>query len=161
MYLGKNDFKTKDEILHFTNLLNLAEAIAASVHEKQVDKVGAPYILHPQTVSSYCETTYAKIVGYLHDVVEDTDVTLNDLKRLGFDDFLLEALRCVTKEDGFDEDEYYLRIKNNPIAKEVKLADLKHNTDLSRLPDSSNQELLDKMLKKNEYYKSRILYLNS
>jgi len=107
MYIGENDFKTKEEYMHYSNLLNLAESVAMVAHEKQVDKAGKPYILHPQTVSSYCETTYAKIVGYLHDVVEDTDITLDDIRHIGFDEFLVEALLSWVTEgkeyDGFCE----------------------------------------------------------
>ena len=140
--------------LHFISLLELAKSIAVVAHENQFDKSGRPYINHPETVAAYCETTYAKIVGWLHDVVEDTPVTLEALKLLGFDDFLLEALRCVTKEEGYDEKEYYARIKANPIAREVKLADLKHNIDLSRL-----KNITEKDIKRNEKYKANIEYL--
>lgn len=161
MDLGHNDITDASKLQHYINLMRLAEMVATVAHEGQMDKGGRDYINHPQIVSSYCKTTYAKIVGWLHDVVEDTDVTLDDLRRLGFDEFLIEALRCVTKEDGYDEDEYYARIKANPIAKEVKLADLKHNTDMSRILPDAPQEFKDKMLHKNEYYKSRILYLTT
>lgn len=142
------------------NFLKLAEAIATVAHEGQVDKGGHPYINHPRTVSSFCTTIEGKIVGWLHDVVEDTPITINTLRNLGFNEEILEALRCVTKEDGYNEDEYYLRIKNNSIAKEVKLADLKHNTDLSRIPADMDEAFKEKMMKKREKYLKRIEYLS-
>lgn len=159
MFIGNNDFKTIEELSHFTALLNLAEAIATVAHEGQVDKAGVGYIHHPETVSAFCMTTYGKIVGWLHDVVEDTNVSLDDLRHLGFDEFLVEAVRCVTKEEGYVEDEYYHRIKYNPIAKEVKLADLKHNTDLSRIPADADEKLKSRMIKKNAKYRLYEAYL--
>lgn len=143
------------------NHLKLAEAIATVAHEGQVDKGGHPYINHPRTVSGFCTTLEGKIVGWLHDVVEDTPITLDTIRNLGFDEKIVEALRCVTKEAGFDEKEYYLRIKKNPIAREVKLADLKHNTDLSRIPQDAPEALKTKMLKKREKYLEHMEYLNS
>nr|MBQ8253729.1 GTP pyrophosphokinase [Lachnospiraceae bacterium] len=145
---------------HYEELLALAEEIATKAHSGQVDKAGVAYINHPKTVASYCTSIYAKIVGWLHDVIEDTDVTMDDLKQKGFDAFLLEALDCVTKpKTGYDEDVYYARIKNNDIAKEVKLADLKHNSDMSRIPQNITPEEREKMIKKKKFYQTKIQYL--
>lgn len=141
------------------DLLRLAEAIARVAHKNQFDKCGVPYINHPKTVSEFCNTIEGKIVGWLHDVVEDTHVTIDSLRNLGFPDNILEALRCVTKEEGYDEAEYYERIKNNQIAKEVKLADLKHNSDLSRIPEDAKKELREKLQKKHDIYLTKIEYL--
>ncbi len=141
------------------DLLNLSKAIAIVAHKDQVDKGGHPYINHPETVSRFCSSIEGKIVGWLHDVVEDTPITLETISNLGFPDTIVEALRCVTKEEGYDEDEYYARIKNNPIAKEVKLADLKHNSDLSRIPSDASEDLKKKMIKKHEKYLMKIKYL--
>ena len=147
---------------HFEQLLQLAEEIATKAHEGQLDKAGVPYIYHPRMVSSYCTSIYGKIVGWLHDVIEDTDVTLQELRNQGFDDFLLEALDCVSKPKvGYNEDVYYKRIKENPLAKEVKLADLKHNSDLSRIPEGISEQEHQKWLKRKEKYMEHIAYLNS
>lgn len=145
---------------HYEQLLVLAEQIATKAHEGQVDKAGVPYIHHPRTVSSFCDSVEGKIVGWLHDVVEDTDVTLEDLRMQGFDEVLLEALDCVTKpEVGYDEEAYYKRIKSNPLAKEVKLADLKHNSDMSRIPDGLSEEQYNKWISRKEKYAGHIAYL--
>ncbi len=133
-------------------LLKLAEKIATKAHTGQMDKVGVEYINHPRTVSSMCVSIEAKIVGWLHDVVEDTDVTFEDLRNSGFPENILEALRCVTKEENYQLDEYYLRIKKNELAREVKLADLTHNSDLSRIPESVSEEFKNKMIKKHKQY---------
>jgi hypothetical protein len=87
-----------------------------------VDKAGVEYINHPQTVSSMCSSTEAKIVGWLHDVIEDTDVTLDDLKKAGFPDDILEALRCITKETGYQLDDYYF-----PEGYEIELVEVDNN----------------------------------
>ena len=145
---------------HLEILLLLAEGVARRAHEGQMDLQDIEYIHHPETVSGYCETIEGKIVGWLHDVVEDTSVTLDDLRNIGFDDYLLEALRCVTKEPGYDEVEYYARIKANPIAKEVKLADLRHNSDPTRIREGLPEEIKTKILSKREKYNNRKDYLN-
>ena len=137
---------------HKIHLLKIAEEIATVAHKGQVDKAGVDYINHPRTVASMCNSIDAKIVGWLHDVVEDTDVTFEDLKNSGFPENILEALRCVTKEENYQLDDYYLRIKKNELAKEVKLADLTHNSDLSRIPETMSEELKNKMKQKYQKY---------
>lgn len=134
------------------NLLKLAEEIATKAHKGQIDKAGVEYINHPRTVASMCDSTETKIVGWLHDVVEDTDITLDDLRTAGFPENILEALRCVTKEENYRLDEYYLRIKKNKLARAVKLADLTHNSDLSRIPETVSEEFKNKMFRKHEQY---------
>jgi len=98
--------------------------IAAQAHEGQKDKEGLPYILHPLRVMSRVEGEEAQIVAILHDVVEDTKVTLDDLRRAGFSDAVLIAVQCVThrKEDPYADSA--VGCKNNPIARQVKLGDL-------------------------------------
>ncbi len=150
----------KREQEHYERLLELAEEIATKAHAGQLDKAGVPYIYHPRTVSSYCESIYAKIVGWLHDVIEDTDVTIEDLRSRGFDEFLLEALDCVTKpKQGYDEKMYYKRIKENELAKEVKLADLKHNSDMSRIPSGISEAEYKKWVVRKEKYLEHIRFL--
>ena len=145
---------------HYEYLLRLAEEVATKAHEGQLDKAGVAYIYHPRTVASYCSSIEAKIVGWLHDVIEDTDVTIEELREKGFDDFLLEALDCVTKPKAYyDEGIYYERIKKNELAKEVKLADLKHNSDMSRIPTGISEVERQKWILRKEKYLSHIRYL--
>lgn len=113
--------------------LNTALQIAATAHAGQEDKLGGPYITHPLRVMSRCTDSKAQIVGVLHDVVEDTSTTLDDLKAAGFDEQILEAVSLTThaKEDSYAD--YVVRLKSNPLAREVKLADLHDNSRLDRM----------------------------
>jgi (p)ppGpp synthase/HD superfamily hydrolase len=106
--------------------------IAARAHEGQVDKQGLPYILHPLRVMDGVERLEAKIVAVLHDVIEDTPVTIDDLEREGFSGEVLAALRCVTHTEGETYADYVIRCRADPIARWVKLSDLADNTRLSR-----------------------------
>ena len=106
--------------------------IAARAHEGQVDKQGLPYILHPLRVMDGVEGLDSKIVAVLHDVVEDTTVTFDDLEQEGFSSEILAAVRCVTHAEGVPYAEYVVRCRDNAIARQVKLSDLADNTRLSR-----------------------------
>jgi hypothetical protein len=106
--------------------------IAARAHEGQVDKQGLPYTLHPLRVMDGVEGLDAKIVAVLHDVIEDTLVTIDDLEREGFSGEVLAALRCVTHAGGETYADYVVRCRADPIARRVKLSDLADNTRLSR-----------------------------
>ena len=117
-----------------TNKVELAYAIALVAHKGQVDKAGVDYINHPLAVSSKVKGDNAKIVALLHDVVEDTKVTLDDL-RLFFDDEIVEAINLLTHKEEDDYMTYLAKIKENELARMVKLADLENNMDLSRLPN--------------------------
>ena len=124
--------------------MNLERAIeiAVAAHKGAVDKGGQPYILHPLAVMMDLKTDQEKIVGVLHDVVEDTDWTFEALIEEGFSEEVIEALRSVTKSDS---DSSYIdfieRAKANFIGRNVKIADLKHNMDLSRIHSISNLDL--------------------
>lgn len=134
------------------NDIKKALEIATLAHKGQVDKAGKDYINHPITVSCYCKTYEAKIVGLLHDTVEDTDITLDYLKNY-FTEDILEAIKLVTKSYPLDINQYYKNIKGNPIAREVKIADLTHNMDLSRFDISKiTQKDLDRVEKYKKYY---------
>ena len=137
------------------NDINKALEIATIAHKGQKDKVGKDYIYHPMAVSSKCNSLKAKIVGLLHDVVEDTDVTLDYLKQYFTDDIIL-AIKLVTKVYPLDINQYYKDIKNNELAREVKLADLSHNMDLSRFDPN---KITEKDLQRNEKYKKFYQYL--
>src|SRR5580704_7961210 len=106
--------------------------IAAQAHEGQKDKEGLPYILHPLRVMSRVEGEEAQIVAILHDVVEDTSVTMDDLRRAGFSEAILVAVECVTHSKDQPYAEYVIACKNNPIARQVKLGDLADNCRLDR-----------------------------
>lgn len=116
--------------------MNLERAIeiAVSAHKGQVDKAGRPYILHVLQVMMAGKTEEEKIVGALHDVVEDTDWTFERLKKEGYSDTIIEALKCVTKtSENEDYEAFTERVKKNPLAIRVKLNDLRSNMDLTRI----------------------------
>ena len=120
-----------------------AIALAAQAHVDQVDKAGQPYILHPlrmmmrlatqmQTLSTQMQVD-AQIVAVLHDVVEDTPITIEELRDAGFSEQVLAALECVTRRATESYDEFVARSQSNPLARLVKLADLEDNMDLKRI----------------------------
>lgn len=136
-------------------MLERAIQIAVNAHLGQTDRGGEPYILHPMRVMVEQKTLETKICAILHDVVEDTEITLEDLRREGFSEPVLEAIRVITKIDGEDYHGYIERVARNPIARRVKLIDLSDNMDLSRL---SRTDLSDiKRLEKYEKAKAYIL----
>lgn len=108
--------------------------LAQNAHRGQVDKGGQPYILHPMHVAESLHTEEEQIAGLLHDVVEDTYVTLEDLRAQGFEESVVQAVDCLTHRRGEPRETYLNRIAQNPLAVRVKLADLAHNSDLSRIP---------------------------
>jgi (p)ppGpp synthase/HD superfamily hydrolase len=115
-------------------LLEKAIALAVEAHRGQKDRYGAPYILHPLRVMARVETTLEKIIAILHDVVEDTDWTLETLRGQGFGSPVLEALDCLTKRPGEGYTAYIQRSGSHPLARRVKLADLEDNLDPRRIP---------------------------
>lgn len=117
----------------YTEQTMKAMRVAYDVHHGQLDKGGAPYINHPLHVAESMRTEDETIAALLHDVVEDGDITLNDLRHEGFSSESIEAVRLLTKCDGTDYETYIQNIKANPIARRVKIADLQHNMDLSRI----------------------------
>ncbi|MCG8606954.1 GTP pyrophosphokinase [bacterium] len=114
--------------------LERAIRIAAQIHEGQADRYGSPYILHPLRVMMRCSGERAMIVATLHDVVEDSDMTLDDLRKEGFDEETVMAIDCLTKRDGEAYMQYIERVKPDPLAVKVKLADLEDNIDPTRIP---------------------------
>jgi len=122
-------------------LLEKAIEIATEAHRGQTDRAGQPYILHPAAVAANVETTEQKIVAYLHDVIEDTDITAEYLLDAGFPDFIVDAVTAITKADGMPYDEYLNQVKANDIARTVKIADLGHNLDESRLLHPTQRDI--------------------
>jgi (p)ppGpp synthase/HD superfamily hydrolase len=113
-----------------------AIAIAASAHEGQYDKAGAPYILHPLRVMLRVKTDAERITAVLHDLVEDCQGwSFERLSEEGFSTDIIEALKSVTKRDGEAYEDFVKRACQNPIGRRVKLSDLHDNCDLSRISD--------------------------
>ncbi len=121
--------------------LERAIAIAVEAHRGQVDKAGVPYILHPLRVMLKLSTEEERIVGVLHDVVEDTPWTFESLEREGFAPSVIDALRSVTRKDSESYEEFVLRASRNPIGRRVKLADLMDNSDPSRIENPTEADL--------------------
>lgn len=121
-------------------LYQQALAIAKDAHKGQVDKAGVAYIQHPLFVASLVEGELAKTVALLHDVVEDSDWTLEDLRKEGLPEEVVQAVGILTKKRNENYEEYILRVKQNPLARQVKLADLHHNSDLSRLANVTDRD---------------------
>jgi GTP diphosphokinase / guanosine-3',5'-bis(diphosphate) 3'-diphosphatase len=120
--------------------LERAIEIAARAHANQVDKAGEPYILHPIQVMLRVSGTEARIAAVLHDVVEDSAFTIEDLRKEGFSTTVLEAVAALTKEDGESRLEAALRAAKNEIARIVKLADNAENMNLGRLADPTDKD---------------------
>ena len=126
----------------YTELSKKAMLIAYHAHRDHVDKGGMPYIFHPLHLAEQMDTEYSVITALLHDVIEDSDISLEDLKAEGFPEPILEALSLLTHEKQVPYLEYVQRLKENELARKIKLADLTHNSDVSRLSvqdDSSRQ----------------------
>ena len=117
----------------YTDKTKKAMKLCYEAHKDQVDKSGLPYVFHPAHVAEQMTDEATTIVALLHDVVEDTDYTLEDLAAEGFGKEILEAVALMTHEDDVPYLDYVAKLKDNPIARAVKLADLAHNSDLSRI----------------------------
>lgn len=124
------------------SLYKKAVWIAQEAHKGQTDKGGNPYIEHPLYVASQVDTTELKIVAVLHDALEDSDVTAEDLRREGFPEHVVEAITVLTHEDGNEEAylDYIRRVSGNAMAAAVKRADLLHNMDISRIPNPTEKD---------------------
>ena len=121
--------------------LERAIAIAVEAHFGQVDKAGHPYILHPLRVMFSLRSNDERIVGVLHDVCEDCPGwDFDRLRREGFSEIVIEALRSVTKIDGEGYEEFVFRASRNPIGKAVKTADLVDNSDMSRISQPTERD---------------------
>ena len=119
----------------YTSLTNEAMKIAYRAHHGQVDKAGVPYIFHPVHLAEQMTNEYCVCAALLHDVVEDSNVTLEELAAI-FPKEVVEAVALLTHAKNIPYMEYVQKIKDNPIARAVKLADLTHNSDRTRLaPD--------------------------
>lgn len=132
----------------YTKLTKLAMQISFDAHKEQKDKSGLPYVFHPFHLAEQMTDEITTCVALLHDVVEDTDMTFEKLSELGFTTEIIDALKLLTHDDSVPYMDYVKEIAKNPVAKAVKLADLAHNSDLTRL------DIIDeKALKRAEKYK--------
>ena len=137
------------------SMVDLALSIARKAHEGQLDKAGVDYIEHPIYVASQVDTEEEKAVALLHDVIEDSPVSAEGLLQASLPETVVTAVQVLTKKKEQDYQTYLETVKKNPLARVVKLADLKHNSDLSRL--SSITEKDKERLKK---YKKAIDFLS-
>lgn len=126
----------------YTEMTKKALRIMFGAHKEQTDKSGMPYVFHPFHLAEQMNDEKTTIVALLHDVIEDTDITVELLKAEGFDDEVLAALKLLAHDKNVDYFEYVKKIKGNPIATQVKIADLKHNSDISRLDTVDEKALL-------------------
>ena len=133
----------------------LALQIAQKAHAGQVDKAGKDYILHPMTVASYMDTDIEKTIAYLHDVLEDTDVTVDALRKI-FPNEIVDTLITLTYRKDESYFEYIQRVSKSKLAKKVKVADLLHNLDITRIKEPTKQDY-----ERLEKYKKSILYLTT
>ena len=130
----------------YTALTKKALRISFNAYHTQVDKSGMPYVYHPFHVAEQMDDEYSTCVALLHDVAEDSDMTLSDLRAEGFPDEVIDALALLTHDKSVPYMDYVKKIRTNPIATKVKLADLEHNSDLSRL-DEVDQKALERVKK--------------
>ena len=143
--------------MEYIELYMKALEIAKECHKGQKDKGGHDYIGHPIRVSDRCMSAKAAITGLLHDVLEDSDMASGKLLELGFPADIVEAVVLLTKPAGFKYDDYIDWVGTNPIAREVKIADLEDNLDVTRLPYS----LTDKDLNRINKYLRSLEYLKN
>ena len=129
-----------------------AKALATKAHEGQIDKAGLPYITHPERVASRMENPEAQVIGWLHDTVEDTPITLRDIETT-FGPETAAAVDAISRRDGEPWSDYLDRVAANPMARQVKISDLIDNSNLNRIPhvtlkDVERQKKYNKALKK-------------
>ena len=140
----------------YTDLTKKAIRLCFEAHKNQVDKSGLPYVFHPFHLAEQMKDELPTVVALLHDVVEDTSYTLDDLRKMGFPEAVLDALTLLTHTDDTPYLDYVARLKSNSIARAVKLADLRHNSDLTRL-----NHVDDRAIKRVEKYQKAIALLEA
>ena len=144
---------TEDMI--YTDLIKKAMILSYESHRGQYDKGGLPYIFHPFHLAEQMSTEETVVIALLHDVIEDTEYTIQDIADMGFPQVVLDALMCLTHDKAVPYMDYISKIKQNPLARVVKLADLQHNSDVSRL-NSVDEETVQRIQK----YKKAIALLS-
>ena len=125
----------------YTEQTKKALKLCFKAHKNQTDKSGIPYVFHPFHLAEQMTDELTTVTALLHDVVEDTPYTLDDLREMGFPEKVIGALTLLTHDPAVPYLDYVAKISSNPIAKAVKLADLRHNSDLTRLDHPSEKDL--------------------
>lgn len=131
-------------------MLDLAIEVACKAHAGQKDKAGDNYILHPLRLMLKFDSDEERVVAVLHDVVEDSDVSLDKIKNFGFSQAVVDALDCLTKRDNEQYEVFIHRIVGNRLSKKVKIEDIKDNLNLLRLNELNEYDLL----RINKYHKA-------
>ncbi|WP_461630858.1 hypothetical protein [Labilibaculum euxinus] len=133
--------------------LEKAIGIALEAHKHQIDKSGEPYIAHLFRVMNMCKSNNEKICAILHDLIEDTEWTIEKLEAFGFPKEIIKAITCLTKNDDEDYYNYIIRISKNRLATNVKINDLSDNLDVKRLAEIDNDAII-RLRKYLKAYKS-------
>ena len=136
----------------YTTLTKKALKIAYEAHKDQIDKSGLPYVFHPFHLAEQMDDESSTCVALLHDVVEDSNYTIEDLERHGFPSDVIEAIKLLTHSKDLPYFDYINKVKSNSLATKVKIADLKHNSDISRL-NKINEDDLKRIEKYNKAVK--------
>lgn len=140
----------------YTDLTHKAINLAFKAHDGQLDKSGLPYILHPIHVAEQMNDEITTCIALMHDVLEDTDYKREDLEAEGFPEEIIVGVETLTKPDDISYEDYIKNVKKNPYATKVKLADIEHNSDLTRI-----KEVNEKDIKRLEKYAKAKAYLMS
>lgn len=138
----------------YTELTKKALKLSFEKHKDQVDKSGMPYVFHPFHLAEQMDDEISTVVALLHDVVEDTDVTFEQLEEMGFPKESVDAIRLMTHEESVPYEDYVRVIKTNPVAAKVKLADLRNNSDATRL-----SVMTEKDIRRAEKYRNAMAIL--
>ena len=125
----------------YTKMTKIALKLCFNAHKEQIDKSGMPYVFHPFHLAEQMTDEPTTVVALLHDLIEDTAYTLDDLHALGFSEQICEAIALMTHDEAVAYMDYVAAIKENPIARTVKLADLRHNSDMTRLDTVTERDL--------------------
>lgn len=138
----------------YTKLTKMALKLCFESHREQVDKTGMPYVFHPFHLAEQMDDELSTVCALLHDVVEDTPTTFSDLSSMGFPDEVIEVLKLLTHDDDTPYMDYVQKLSSNPTARKVKIADLTHNSDLTRM-DTVDEYAL----RRNEKYALALKFL--
>ena len=137
----------------YTALTKKALRLCFDSHKEQVDKTNMPYVFHPFHLAEQMTDEISTVCALLHDVVEDTDYTFDNLLEMGFPTEVVEVLKLLTHDNDVPYMDYVKNLSSNPYARAVKLADLRHNSDLTRMDPC---EITEYALQRNEKYKKAI-----
>ena len=130
----------------YTPMTKKAMNLCFDAHKEQMDKGGIPYVFHPIHLAEQMSDELSTVCALLHDVIEDTNYTLSDISDMGFPISVTEVLALLTYDQSIPYFDYVKKLATNPIAKQIKLADLKHNSDISRL-DAINDNTVQRIYK--------------